>query len=104
MALKRQEDIATKIRSQIQIEPPKNHLVIYLNDDVTTIEFVIDSLISIFNHNWDDASELTTKIHTEGSAVVAVLPFEIAEHKAAQVTLKARHQNYPLLVKIEPDS
>ena len=104
MALKRQEDTAVKIRQKVQIETPKNHLVIYLNDDVTSIEFVIDSLMTIFNHNWDDAAELTRKVHEEGSAVVAVLPFEIAEHKAIQVTLKARNQNYPLLVKVEPDS
>jgi ATP-dependent Clp protease adapter protein ClpS len=47
--------------------------------------------------------QLTTKIHEEGSAVVAVLPYEIAEQKGIEVTLDARNQGYPLQVKVEAE-
>jgi ATP-dependent Clp protease adapter protein ClpS len=42
-------------------------------------------------------------IHDQGSAVVAVLPYEIAEQKGIEVTLDARAQGYPLLIKIEAE-
>ena len=72
-----------------------------MNDDVTTMEFVVGSLIDYFNYSSDTAINLTKNIHDEGSAVVAVLPYEIAEQKGSEVTLDARNQGYPLLVKLE---
>jgi ATP-dependent Clp protease adapter protein ClpS len=42
-------------------------------------------------------------IHTQGSATVAVLPYEIAEQKGIEVTLNARTNGYPLQVRLEPD-
>lgn len=78
--------------------------VIYLNDSQTTVEFVIDTLIDFFNYNADTALKITQDIHETGSAVVAVLPYEIAEQKGIEVTVHARSQNYPLQVKLEPES
>jgi ATP-dependent Clp protease adapter protein ClpS len=46
---------------------------------------------------------LTKNIHENGSAVVAVLPYEIAEQKGIEVTLEARSQGYPLQVKVEAE-
>ena len=43
------------------------------------------------------------KVHEEGSAVVAVLPYELAEQKGIEVTLLARNNGFPLQVKIEQD-
>jgi ATP-dependent Clp protease adaptor protein ClpS len=43
-------------------------------------------------------------IHEQGQATVAVLPFEIAEQKGTEVTACAREQEYPLQIKLEPDS
>ena len=78
--------------------------VIYLNDNQTTMEFVIDSLVEFFNYNEETALTITQDIHEAGSAVVAVLPYEIAEQKGIEVTISARAQSYPLQIKLEPDS
>jgi ATP-dependent Clp protease adapter protein ClpS len=43
-------------------------------------------------------------IHENGQAIVAVLPFEIAEQKKYEVNASAREQDFPLQVKLEPDS
>jgi ATP-dependent Clp protease adaptor protein ClpS len=61
-------------------------------------------LIEYFNYNQDTASSLTENIHHQGSAVVAVLPYEIAEQKGIEVTLDARSQGYPLQVKVEVEA
>jgi ATP-dependent Clp protease adaptor protein ClpS len=91
-----------KIKVKDDLPLPKLYRVIYMNDDVTTVQFVIMTLLEIFNYTEDRAAEVTEKIHVEGSAVVAILPFELAEQKGIEVTLLARNNNFPLMVKFEP--
>jgi len=86
------------------IKEPPMFKVIYLNDNQTTVEFVIETLIDFFNYNTETALTITQDIHTAGSAVVAVLPYEVAEQKGIEVTVHARSNNYPLQVKLEPDA
>ena len=83
-------------------EPPL-YRVVYLNDNQTTYEFVIESLIEYFNYTVETAEQITIDIHDAGSAVVAVLPYEIAEQKGVEVTMLARAQSYPLQIKLEPE-
>lgn len=78
--------------------------VIYLNDNTTSMEFVIESLVEYFNYSVELAKEITFDIHEAGSAIVAVLPYEIAEQKGIEVTMSAREQQYPLQVKLEPET
>jgi ATP-dependent Clp protease adaptor protein ClpS len=96
----------TKVKPQVNLdvkEPPM-FKVLYLNDNVTTMEFVIESLMVVFNHSTETASEITKKIHEEGSAAVAVLPYEMAEQKGVEVTQLARTNGFPLVIKLEPDA
>jgi ATP-dependent Clp protease adaptor protein ClpS len=97
-----QTDAVTEIKTTFR-EPPM-FKIIYLNDNQTAMEFVIETLIDFFNYNTQTALKITEDIHAEGSAVVAVLPYEIAEQKGIEVTLCARSNNYPLQVKLEPES
>ena len=101
-------DIDTKVevkaKTKISISEPKNFNVIYMNDEVTTCEFVIETLTGIFNYNEETASALTVRVHEQGSAVVATLPYEMAEQKGIEVTLLARHNGFPLQVKIEQEN
>ena len=83
------------------IEPPKDYKVIYLNDNVTTFEFVTDSLVDKFSYEANDANNKAMEINDKGSGVVALLPFEIAEQKGVEVLLSARNQGYPLEIKLE---
>lgn len=93
-----------KIKPKNDLTPPPKFKVIFMNDNVTTVDFVIAVLQEIFDHSWESAHEITTKIHNNGSAMVAILPFEIAESKAVETTLLARTNSFPLNVKIEPES
>ena len=77
--------------------------VIYINDSQTSMQFVIESLIGYFSYTELSAEKITEDIHVDGSAVVAVLPYEIAEQKGIEVTVDARSQGYPLQVKLEED-
>ena len=77
--------------------------VVYLNDNQTTYEFVVETLMEYFDYNVETAEVITKDIHEDGSACVAVLPYEIAEQKGVEVTMLARAQNYPLQVRVEPE-
>lgn len=96
-------DIKGKIKPNLTLQEPPLFKIIYINDDVTSMEFVVESLIEYFDYNPDTAGTITKNIHEQGSAVVAVLPYEIAEQKGIEVTLTARAQGYPLQVKVEAE-
>ena len=96
-------DTRQKLKPNITLQEPPLFRIIYINDDVTSMEFVINSLIEYFNYNPDTASQLTHYIHENGSAIGAVLPYEIAEQRGIEVTVDARNQGYPLQVKVEAE-
>ena len=97
-------EAATITRTKKAIKEPPLYRVIYINDNTTTMEFVVGSLVEFFDYTVETATQLTVNIHDHGQAIVAVLPYEIAEQKGTEVTASAREQEYPLQVKLEPDS
>lgn len=92
------------IKPNLNLTEPPLFKIIYLNDEVTSMEFVVGSLIEYFNYTDDTAAHITESIHSQGSAVVAVLPYEIAEQKGIEVTVSARSQGFPLQVKVESET
>jgi ATP-dependent Clp protease adaptor protein ClpS len=98
-----QSDTRTKIKPLEQIKEPPLFRVVYLNDNQTSMEFVVETLIDYFNYTAETAEQITVDIHEAGAATVAVLPYELAEQKGVEVTLLARAQSYPLQIKLEPE-
>lgn len=99
-----QAGTVTKIKVNHELKEPPMFKVIYLNDNQTTMEFVIETLIEFFNYNSQTAVQITEDINLAGSAVVAVLPYEVAEQKGIEVTVHARSNNFPLQIKLEPET
>jgi ATP-dependent Clp protease adaptor protein ClpS len=97
-----QADTLTEVRTTLK-EPPM-FKIIYINDSQTSMEFVIETLINFFDYTAQTAVKITEDIHSTGAAVVAVLPYEIAEQKGIEVTLYARSNNFPLQIKLEPEA
>jgi ATP-dependent Clp protease adaptor protein ClpS len=100
-------DTITKVENQtkpvVEVKPPHMYNVVYVNDSVTTMEFVVDTLMGIFGHGYEAAEQLTMEIHEQGSAIVATLPYEIAEQKSVEVVTLARKCKFPLQVRVEPE-
>lgn len=96
-------DVKTRIKPNLQLDPPPMYKIIYINDNVTTMEFVVATLVEHFQYTAETAITVTTSIHESGSAVVAVLPYEIAEQKGIEVTMEARSHGFPLQIKLEAD-
>jgi ATP-dependent Clp protease adaptor protein ClpS len=99
-----QSNTRTRIKPSEAVKEPPMFRVVYLNDNTTSMEFVVESLVEYFEYTPETAEQITIDIHEEGSACVAVLPYEIAEQKGVEVTVSARSQNYPLQIKLEPET
>ncbi len=76
-----------KTKAKLDLAKPSMFSVIYMDDNVTTMEFVVASLMAIFNHSEEAANALCMQVHEDGSAVVAVLPYELAEQKGSNDAL-----------------
>lgn len=83
------------------LQPPRMWKVIFLNDDQTPMEFVIELLTGIFKHDELRAKEITLEIHQTGSAVAGIYTHEIAETKGIESTHIARSNGFPLQITIE---
>jgi ATP-dependent Clp protease adaptor protein ClpS len=103
-AIKPRNENALKHDPKLNIQEPRMFKVIFVNDEVTTMEFIIECLKSIFRYEEETAHEKTLQIHDEGSGVIAVYPFEIAEQKGIESTVLARNNGFPLQVKLEMDN
>ena len=96
-------DVQIDEKKKQKILEPALYKVEFLNDDKTPMEFVIECLVGIFKHTETTARDLTVKIHEEGSAIVGVYTFEIAEQKGIETTALARTNGFPLQVKVEKE-
>lgn len=81
-------------------EPPVRNVVFY-NDDFTTMEFVVDVLVSIFNKPHYEAEKLMNAVHENGSAVVGTYTFDIAVSRKNLAVQIARKNGFPLRVEVE---
>lgn len=95
------EQTSTRTKTRISIAPPNKWNVVFLNDDVTPMELVIEILTGIFHHTAESAEKLTLEIHNAGQAVAGTYIYEIAEQKGLEATAIAREAGFPLQIKVE---
>ena len=86
-----------------QLKVPPMYRVVMFNDDYTPMDFVVEVLEGIFNHNRELSTKIMLTVHTEGRAVCGVYTRDVAETKAMQVNQYARECQHPLLCEIEKD-
>jgi len=95
--------MATKLKtiSSTKAKIPSKFAVLLLNDDYTTMEFVVEVLQRFFNKSTDAAHSLMLKIHLEGEAICGIYSFDVAQTKVTQVTEFSRKNNQPLMSVIK---
>ena len=96
--------IKTEPKEKLKLKEPEKYDVVFLNDDVTPMEFVIKVLMQIFHKTSDQANKITMHIHEKGKGIVGTYLYEIAEQKGIETTLLAREEGYPLQVKVQRNS
>lgn len=94
---------ATDVLEEQDVKEPDFYKVILHNDDVTTMEFVVDLLCRVFRKSPETAYEIMMRVHNTGSAVCGVFTQEIAEAKVAIVRKDAREAGFPLQCTMEKE-
>jgi len=87
-----------------KLKRPPLYRVLLLNDDYTTMEFVIEVLTHIFNHSEEKATQIMLHVHQKGAGVCGIYTREIAESKVEQVLQYAQSEKHPLQCTMEPDT
>jgi ATP-dependent Clp protease adaptor protein ClpS len=86
---------------QYSIEEPKMYRVIMHNDHFTTMEFVVDMLVSIFRKSSEEATQIMLNIHQKGSGDCGAYTYDVAGTKIGQVHTLARKNGFPLKCTME---
>ena len=84
-----------------RVAPPPMYKVVLHNDDYTPMDFVIDVLSRFFNMQYEQATEVMLKGHSEGKGICGLFTAEIAETKVQQVMQYAKEHQHPLLCTME---
>jgi ATP-dependent Clp protease adaptor protein ClpS len=82
--------------SDQEVEEPHQYKVMLLNDDYTTMEFVIEVLVHVFQKTPQDATRIMLNVHHKGVGICGIYPYEIAETKINTVETLARENGFPL--------
>ena len=88
--------VETKTSKQ-KLKTPKQFEVILLNDDYTTMEFVVEVLRQFFHKEFQSAEAIMLKIHIDGEAVCGTYSYDVAQTKVTQVIDYSRQNEQPLM-------
>ncbi len=81
----------------------KRYKVVLLNDDFTSMDFVVEVLMELFEHSVDSAINIMLQIHRAGRGIGGFYTYEVAETKISQVEKRARENEYPLKAIMEEE-
>jgi len=101
MAVKDKGETELLIRDEEELKEPEDYVVVLLNDDFTTRDFVVEILMLIFHKNHEEATSIMLNVHHKGRGVVGVYTWDIANTKACQVHALAKEYDYPLRCIVE---
>ena len=83
--------------SKQKLKTPKRFEVILLNDDYTTMEFVVEVLRRFFHKESLVAEAIMLKIHIDSEAVCGTYSYDVAQSKVTQVIDFSRQNEQPLM-------
>jgi len=92
-----------ELYDEIALKYPPKYKVFLLNDDYTSMEFVIDILMTIFHKSYEDAQKTMLEVHENGKGLCGIYSFEVAETKIMQVKRKAKENSFPLKAMMEKE-
>ena len=80
----------------VEVAEPKMYQVLLHNDDYTTMEFVVNILMTVFHKTADQATNIMLAVHKRGKGI-ASLPPRNAETKVDKPTFSERGRLPPAL-------
>lgn len=93
------EDLEEQVEQELELPPM--YKVLLLNDDYTTMEFVVEVLQKVFHKSTAEATRIMLLVHKTGSGVCGVFTEDVAETKVEIVHHLARKSGFPLRCTME---
>lgn len=90
-----------KSESDAEVTEPPMYKVLLLNDDYTSMEFVVEVLRYVFHRNIEEATRIMLNVHQNGVGVCGIYSYEIAETKVNTVDALAKENGFPLKCTME---
>ena len=94
-------NIVTKQKDKVKIKKPKNYKVVMYNDDYTTMEFVINILVSVFNKKLVEAEKIMLDVHERGKGIAGIYSRDIALTKVSIAMSMAKEKGFPFKLTVE---
>nr|WP_297704943.1 ATP-dependent Clp protease adaptor ClpS [uncultured Butyrivibrio sp.] len=91
----------TKEKSKSKVKEPKQYNVIMINDDFTTMDFVVAVLVDIFHKDPVSAEAIMLGVHKNGQAVVGKYPYDIAVTRVNNALERAKKEGFPFRMTVE---
>ena len=88
-------------RTDEELKEPDEYRVLLLNDDYTTMEFVVTVLMTVFRKSLPESTRIMLDVHKKGKGTVGVYSYDIAVTKINQVHQIARQNGFPLKCTME---
>lgn len=88
---------------QNKIKKPSMYRVFLLNDDYTTMDFVVEVIVKIFHKRIPEATKIMIDVHKAGKGIVGIFTYDIAVTKITQVELMAKERGFPLKAGMEEE-
>ena len=95
------QDPKWHVKRRPKLKKPNLFAVILVNDNFTTMEFVIYILKTIFEKSDEEAMAIMLNVHQKGKGTAGIYPFQIAEQKAYETKMAAQANEYPLQVELD---
>ncbi len=92
-----------QVKERQKTKKPPLYKVLLLNDDYTTMEFVVFVLETVFHKSAVEAVQVMLHVHRQGVGLAGVYEREIAETKITEVRELARGNEFPLKCVMEKE-
>lgn len=92
-----------ELDDELSLMEPKQYKVLLLNDDYTSMDFVVEVLMNIFHKSYSEAETIMLEVHRKDRGLCGVYTYEVAETKVMQVGKLAKEQGYPLKAMMEEE-
>ena len=96
-----EEEVTDETKDEVR--EPSMFRVLLHNDDYTTMEFVVEILIIVFNKSPEEAVEIMLNVHRKGIGICGVYTYEVSETKVNTVHVLAREKGFPLKCTMEKE-
>ena len=93
--------IATVNKEKVKIKKPIHYKVVMHNDDFTTMEFVVNILMTVFKKDINTSNKIMMDVHKLGKGIVGIYPYDIATTKVAMALEMAKEEGFPFNITIE---